>query len=103
MRINDIFPGIEYTRRYTHSTILHWGYVSWILTKQTRCTNACFANFLYGVTIMQRCQFCGYELSDNTRFCGNCGRERFGTTLATSNPTFASSPDEFASTIATSP
>jgi hypothetical protein len=52
---------------------------------------------------MQRCQFCGYELSDNTRFCVNCGRDQFGTTLATSNPTFASSPDEFASTIATPP
>ena len=53
---------------------------------------------------MQRCQYCGYEFPENARFCGNCGRvPTSGATLDTASPTFASSPDEFASTIATSP
>jgi len=53
---------------------------------------------------MQRCQFCGYELHDNTRFCGNCGRAPvFGAALDTATPSFATSPEESASTIATSP
>jgi hypothetical protein len=53
---------------------------------------------------MQRCHFCGYVFPENARFCGNCGRApTSGTALDTASPTFASSPDEFASTIATSP
>ena len=53
---------------------------------------------------MQRCQYCGYEFPENARFCGNCGRvPTSGTALDTASPSFASSPDEFASTIATSP
>ncbi|MGZ6281505.1 MAG: zinc-ribbon domain-containing protein [Ktedonobacteraceae bacterium] len=53
---------------------------------------------------MQRCQHCGYEFPENARFCGNCGRvPTSGTALDTASPSFASSPDEFASTIATSP
>ena len=53
---------------------------------------------------MQRCHFCGYEFPENTRFCGNCGGVPTpGTALGTATPSFASSPDEFASTIATSP
>ena len=53
---------------------------------------------------MQRCHFCGYVFPENARFCGNCGRApTSGTALDTASPTFASSPDEFGSTIATSP
>jgi len=52
---------------------------------------------------MQRCHFCGYEFPENARFCGNCGRvPTSGTALDGASPSFASSPDEFASTVATS-
>lgn len=53
---------------------------------------------------MQRCHFCEYVFPENARFCGNCGRvPNSGMALDTASPSFASSPDEFASTIATSP
>ena len=53
---------------------------------------------------MQRCHFCGSEFPDNARFCGTCGRAPTSSTaLNTAVPSFASSPEESISTIATSP
>ncbi len=53
---------------------------------------------------MQRCHFCGSEFPDNARFCEICGRAPTSSTaLNTAVPSFASSPEESISTIATSP
>src|SRR6266566_6693223 len=53
---------------------------------------------------MQRCHFCGSEFPDNARFCEICGRTTTSSTaLNTAVPSFASSPEESISTIATSP
>jgi hypothetical protein len=53
---------------------------------------------------MQRCHFCGSEFPENARFCETCGRAPTSSTaLNTAVPSFASSPEESISTIATSP